>query len=59
MAKKFGWKKFAMGAGVLVALVYFFGPRAKKTLPWKTEPQQRPVGVPGKSILCPSNGPIS
>jgi hypothetical protein len=50
MAKKFGWKKFALGAGVLVALVYFFGPRANKTLPWKAE--QRPVDVPGKPVRC-------
>ena len=46
--KKFGWKKFAIGAGVLIALVYFFGPRAKKPLPWKTTTQQRPMDVPGK-----------
>jgi hypothetical protein len=46
--KKFGWKKFAIGAGVLIALVYFFGPRAKKPLPWKSAAQQRPMDVPGK-----------
>lgn len=54
MAKKFGWKRFAIGAGVLLALVYLFGPRAHKTLPWKTKPQQRPMDlpVPGESIFC-------
>jgi len=51
MTKKFAWKKFAIVAGVLVALVYFFGPRANKPLPWKTATQQRPMDAPGKSIL--------
>jgi hypothetical protein len=32
MTKKFAWKKFAIAAGVLVAFVYFFGPRANKTM---------------------------
>lgn len=52
MAKKFGWKKFAIAAGVLLALLYLFGPRAHKTLPWKTKSQQRPIDLPGKSIHC-------
>ena len=25
--RRFAWKKFALGAVVIVALVYFFGPR--------------------------------
>lgn len=38
-AKRFAWKKFAMGAGLLIALVYLFGPRKTPTLPgWHKTP---------------------
>ena len=50
VTKRFAWKKFALGAGLLISLVYLFGPRANKNLPWKST-QQRPMDVPGKSIL--------
>jgi guanosine-diphosphatase len=46
MAKKFGWKRFAIGAGVLITFVYLFGPRANKSLSWKTKTQQRPMDIP-------------
>lgn len=31
--RAFGWKKFAIGAVVLIALVYVFGPRREDILP--------------------------
>ena len=39
-AKRFGWKKFAIAAVVLIGLVYFFGPRASRKLPWKSSVKQ-------------------
>jgi len=42
--KKFAWKKFAIMAAVLIGLVYLFGPRASRHLPWK--PMNKPSDYP-------------
>ncbi|KAF5373088.1 hypothetical protein D9758_001567 [Tetrapyrgos nigripes] len=35
--KRFAWKKFAIGAAVIIALVWFFGPReTRQRLPWSS-----------------------
>ncbi|KAH9480837.1 putative guanosine-diphosphatase [Psilocybe cubensis] len=35
--KRFAWKKFAIAAAVLIGIVYLFGPRETKNLPWKSK----------------------
>ena len=35
--KRFAWKRFAVVAVAIVGLVYFFGPRQSRTLPWRTD----------------------
>lgn len=32
--KRFAWKKFAIGAAVLIGLVWFFGPREARSYTW-------------------------
>jgi len=49
-AKRFGWKKFAIAAVVLIGLVYIFGPRASNKLPWKSN-----VKHPGVFIFWTSS----
>ncbi|KAJ3510248.1 hypothetical protein NLJ89_g4789 [Agrocybe chaxingu] len=46
--KRFGWKKFALVAAALIILVYLFGPRASKSLPWKSKtlPESPGSGYP-------------
>ncbi|KAJ6585612.1 nucleoside phosphatase family-domain-containing protein [Mycena capillaripes] len=37
--KRFAWKKFAIGAGILLALVWFFVPKERRTIPgWGGSP---------------------
>ncbi len=36
--RKFGWKKFAVGAVVVIGLVYVFGPRKEDIIPEKYIP---------------------
>lgn len=33
-AVRFAWKKFAIGAMCIIAVVYFFGPREPRDLGW-------------------------
>lgn len=33
LTKRFGWKRFAIGAGVLIGLVWAFGPRYSSDSP--------------------------
>ena len=42
--RRFAWKKFAIGAAVLVGLVYFFGPRREDLDDY----------LPGESSMCSS-----
>ncbi|KAF8161851.1 nucleoside phosphatase GDA1/CD39 [Pholiota molesta] len=37
LAKRFAWKKFAVVATAFIGLVYIFGPRASRALPWKSK----------------------
>lgn len=37
-ARRFGWKKFAVGAVVLIGLVWVFGPRRADIIPDKFKP---------------------
>ena len=39
-AKRFAWKKFAIAAAVLITMVYFFGPRESKSLPWNSKAKE-------------------
>lgn len=32
--RRFGWKKFALGAGMLIAVVWLFGPRERRDQVW-------------------------
>ena len=36
--RKFGWKKFAVGAVVIIGLVWVFGPRKEDIIPEKYIP---------------------
>jgi len=38
--KKFAWKKFAIGAAVIIGLVWFFGPRAPRSLSWGSKEKE-------------------
>lgn len=39
--KRFAWKKFAIGAAVLIGLVWFFGPRETRNLtPWTSQDKE-------------------
>ena len=38
------WKKFAIGAAVLIGLVYVFGPRERRDLPWGDSSIDEPEG---------------
>jgi guanosine-diphosphatase len=49
-AKRFGWKKFAIAAAVLIGLVYLSGPRVSRKLPWKANGKQ-----PGEPFFQTSN----
>ncbi|KAF9260943.1 hypothetical protein L218DRAFT_871239 [Marasmius fiardii PR-910] len=40
--KRFTWKKFAIGAAVIVGLVWFFGPRENIKKPWSTAEYNAP-----------------
>ncbi|KAG7087965.1 hypothetical protein E1B28_012006 [Marasmius oreades] len=43
--KRFGWKKFAIGATILIGLVWLFGPRENiKRLPWSASEEDMDVG---------------
>ncbi|KAF8872176.1 hypothetical protein CPB84DRAFT_1854601 [Gymnopilus junonius] len=48
--KRFGWKKFAVAAVVLIGLVYLFGPREARDLHWpkknKDQTTDTPVAYP-------------
>jgi guanosine-diphosphatase len=37
LVKRFAWKKFAVVAVAFISLVYLFGPRASRALPWKSK----------------------
>ena len=50
-AKRFAWKKFALAATVLIALVYLLGPKKSTPLGWKTKDQQIIPGVPSDSLF--------
>ncbi|PPQ68786.1 hypothetical protein CVT25_008864 [Psilocybe cyanescens] len=62
--KRFAWKKFAIAAAVLIGMVYLFGPRESRSLPWKSkaklpdstytyeddvQPDPAPIAVPPKT----------
>ena len=36
-AKRFAWKKFAIGAAAIIGLVWFFGPRESRTFKWRPQ----------------------
>ncbi|KAF8965955.1 nucleoside phosphatase family-domain-containing protein [Flammula alnicola] len=38
--KRFAWKKFAIAAAVLIGMVYFFGPRESRNMPWKSKAKE-------------------
>ncbi|KAJ7603395.1 hypothetical protein DFH06DRAFT_332996 [Mycena polygramma] len=38
-AKRFGWKRFAIGASLLLALVWLFVPKEKRSLGWGGSPE--------------------
>jgi hypothetical protein len=49
-SKRFGWKKFALGAGLLLALVWLFVPKEKRTVSfpsWSGNPKGARWSHPG------------
>jgi hypothetical protein len=38
---RFPWKRFAIGAAVIISLVWFFGPREPERLPWSSKKSPR------------------
>ncbi|KAI1790205.1 nucleoside phosphatase family-domain-containing protein [Ganoderma leucocontextum] len=55
--RRFAWKKFAIGAAVLIGLVYFFGPR-KEDLDDYMPSIMKPDGRPAEDVdLPPAPGP--
>lgn len=40
--KWFAWKKFAIGAAVIIAIVWFFGPRESASFSWSTQGKTAP-----------------
>lgn len=45
------WKKFAIGAAVLIGLVYVFGPREKRSLPWGDTSVEDDIDIPQGQCL--------
>lgn len=49
--KRFAWKKFALAAIAVIALLYLLGPKKSPSLGWKTKDQQIIPGVPSDSLF--------
>lgn len=49
--QRFAWKKIAIGAAVLIGLVYFFGPREKSSLPWSDSNSSLDEDIEGECVL--------
>lgn len=54
-SKRFAWKKFAVAAGVLIAIVWFFGPRESRTFSWTptkgTDVGEFPIGYTSGAFM--------
>ncbi|KDR83183.1 hypothetical protein GALMADRAFT_239021 [Galerina marginata CBS 339.88] len=55
--KRFAWKKFAIAAAVLIGLIYFFGPRETRSLPWKPKTKEPVSGYPYEDDIETDNRP--
>ncbi|ESK87621.1 nucleoside diphosphatase gda1 [Moniliophthora roreri MCA 2997] len=56
--KKFAWKKFAIGAAVIIGLVWLFGPRERReklSTPWSTWDDSKVEGPPTYNPAVPNN----
>ncbi|KAK7022336.1 hypothetical protein R3P38DRAFT_1116727 [Favolaschia claudopus] len=57
-AKRFGWKKFAIGAGLLLVLVWLFVPKEKRSISSWTSPTWEPGNTPYEGKPRPSQDDI-